>query len=767
MKLKKTILSVMACVLSFVMLLSLAACGPKEPEVTALTLSAATVEIATGESQRLTVTAKYSDDTTAELEAKDVEWSSSTESVATVSRGVVSAKSKGTATVTAKVGDVTATCAVTVYSLTVEISGEGINDGKKELARNDTLALTATVKKDGAVQSSETVKWESDNTGVATVTENGLVTAVNPGTANITATRTGGKQSAKVVITVTTPEGYELTDNYEQNKAPADTWAHWSDKNYNWANSTVNSAYIEEYEKYHQADEGYSYIGANKMNINFQVDSLGGTFGVADPAIIQLFYRSSTGNEGQLAPNHNYSLKLKVVSSVAGIVTLNAYDDVDGRFTTVPESTAHEFTLVAGEEKQLEVTFRHGDSGAIYADGIYTNVESAVNLLLGLLGCGDNMGKPVQVTVYDVQFKDLGESTYKWQDNPEDLPGYVPSQDPADLPDLSGVNNIALGLESNNAEMYTVTTQDDGKTHNVVYTNTVGESYANLEVDITGTNAAECNTFAVTVTNNAEAAMRIRFDINGQTAHGANNVLDIVQSAVATTGVPSTNLEWGGTDIEIAAGATVTLYLTYDAATESGAPQKLLIYFHTHVYQDGGNTHSGNVTLSNYKFANVAQPVTRLPKDSVTATGVDIVSEGDKVFYVLTGTSQDVEKDTLDSFLNHTHFDLQQCGGAWKSYDKLARTATVNDDGTWTVKFDITELPVDGAAYTSHFTHKEPDEEGYAESKFRDVKLTEEQAVPGKSVTLGGKKYSISNVVGGSTQDTNWGCVSIKVELVA
>ncbi|MBO4990042.1 MAG: Ig domain-containing protein [Clostridia bacterium] len=731
MKLRKTFFSMVACILSFVMIFALTACDntPKEPTVESVVLDVTSVTLGPGDTQRLTATVTLSDGSEGSVD----EWVSSSESVATVTRGIIIAKSAGTATVTAKAGEKEATCSVTVEAITVEMSKAELT-----LEKGSDETLTATVKKNGSA-TGEGVEWASSAPDVATVDENGKISAVGEGSATITATRRGASQQATCTVTVvwTKPAGYQPINYYEQNKVPTNTWGYWNDPaNYVGGTSAMNEAYYQD-----SADSE-----AGRANFKFTVNSRDG--GASNNAIIQIMYRSSAEQEGgKLQVNHDYKLNMQLTSSVAGKIAVNNVGIEN-----------YEMIDIQAGVNNLEATFRHGDWGVLYPEGVYDNVESAVFLLLGMLG---EPGQTVTVSIDNLHWTDLGESAEKTT-----KPEFGGEPIETTVPDLSGVEAISLGLASNNEEMYKVTTENEGKSYNVVYTNTVGESYANLVVDLAGTNAAEHNTFAVTIKNNDASDMRIRFDINGKTAHGANNVLDIVQSAVATVGNPSTNLDWGGTDLNVPAGETVTLYLTYDAATESGEPTQLLIYFHTHVYQDGGNNHSGNVTLGDFKFATVTAPVIpELPEGAtLTTTGVDLKVDGEKALWVISGTSAGVDGETLSAYLDWIHFDLQQCGGAWTNYDKLSRTVTIGENGAWSIAFDVTEMPVDGAAYTGHFGAKDPSDPTYKDNPWVDVKLSAEQAPHGKSVTVNGKKYSISNVVGGEVQENNWGCVSLKIE---
>ena len=115
-----------------------------------------------------------------------VEFFSSNESVAVVSgKGLITALANGTTTITMKVYgnrelDV-------VFDLTVYVNDyiDGSYEDESYALIDETLQLNAVlVKKDGTTSQ---VKWSSATPDIATVDENGLVTALNAGTAKIIA----------------------------------------------------------------------------------------------------------------------------------------------------------------------------------------------------------------------------------------------------------------------------------------------------------------------------------------------------------------------------------------------------------------------------------------------------------------------------------------------------------------------------------------------------------------------------------------------------
>ena len=79
----------------------------------------------------------------------------------------------------------------------VKVTGVKLNKSSKSLTIGDNFTLTATVKPNNATDKS--VTWSSSNTSVATVDENGVVTAVSEGTATITAAASNGVEASCTV----------------------------------------------------------------------------------------------------------------------------------------------------------------------------------------------------------------------------------------------------------------------------------------------------------------------------------------------------------------------------------------------------------------------------------------------------------------------------------------------------------------------------------------------------------------------------------------
>lgn len=105
-------------------------------------------------------------------------------------------------TVTTEDGSFEATCAVTVNP--VPVSSVGLNKTSAELVVGKTLTLSETVLPDNATDKS--VTWESDDETVATVDDDGKVTAVAEGTATITV-KSVADPTKKAECTITVTDG--------------------------------------------------------------------------------------------------------------------------------------------------------------------------------------------------------------------------------------------------------------------------------------------------------------------------------------------------------------------------------------------------------------------------------------------------------------------------------------------------------------------------------------------------------------------------------
>ena len=152
-----------------------------------------------GKSETLTATITPSD-----ADNQKITWNSDKPEVAAVDKnGKVTAVSKGSAiiTVTAEDGGKTASCTVTVTDPpVVHVTGVTLNKTSLSLAKGGSQTLTADVRPANATN--KNVIWSSSDLNVASVAEDGTVTAVGAGTADITVTTKDGNKTAVCTVTV-------------------------------------------------------------------------------------------------------------------------------------------------------------------------------------------------------------------------------------------------------------------------------------------------------------------------------------------------------------------------------------------------------------------------------------------------------------------------------------------------------------------------------------------------------------------------------------
>ena len=130
---------------------------------------------------------------------KTITWKIDDENIGTIdSEGNITAIAEGETKVSAIVDNVTAICALTVVPVAVE--SISLNETTKKMSVNETLQLIATILPENATY--KDINWTSSNEDIATVDDNGLVTAKGTGNVSITATSVSGEKTAVCNIVI-------------------------------------------------------------------------------------------------------------------------------------------------------------------------------------------------------------------------------------------------------------------------------------------------------------------------------------------------------------------------------------------------------------------------------------------------------------------------------------------------------------------------------------------------------------------------------------
>ncbi|HWQ27573.1 MAG TPA: Ig-like domain-containing protein, partial [Dehalococcoidia bacterium] len=171
--------------------------------VAAVSVEPASASLTAGGSLQLTATA--SDSNGYAVGGATFAWSSSNTAVATVNQsGLVTAVAQGSATITASSGGKTAASSISVAGgsiLPPPVATVTVQPSSLSLTVGQTAQLGVVLKDaNGNTLTGRTVTWSSSNPSVATVSASGLVTAVEAGSATITATSEGKSGTAAVSV---------------------------------------------------------------------------------------------------------------------------------------------------------------------------------------------------------------------------------------------------------------------------------------------------------------------------------------------------------------------------------------------------------------------------------------------------------------------------------------------------------------------------------------------------------------------------------------
>lgn len=169
--------------------------------LTAISVGVPSPSLASGETEQLSATGVYSDNSTQDLTAQ-ANWQSSDATIASVSSGgLLTAGKKGSVSISATFNSIFGTGTLTVDS--AALSSISITPTAFSVAsgQNKQLSVEA-VYGDGTTQDvTAQVTWSSGTAAVATVDISGLVTGVSAGTSTITATY--ASKHATTLATVT------------------------------------------------------------------------------------------------------------------------------------------------------------------------------------------------------------------------------------------------------------------------------------------------------------------------------------------------------------------------------------------------------------------------------------------------------------------------------------------------------------------------------------------------------------------------------------
>ncbi len=222
--------------------------------ISGVTVSPASVNLTVGATRQLTAAVEPTD------ADQTVTWNTENQAVVTVDDdGLITAQGKGTANVTATAVDGThvGTCSVTVGDAAV--TGIQLDPTSLTLTLGGAPQQIAVIY-EPADAAPQTVNFESDSTGVASVDQNGMVTAVSAGSANITVT-VDGTFTATCAVTVQQGGGAEgvrvqevTLDENDVTLAPNETKQltatvlpeEASDKSVSWSSNATNVARVSQ-----------------------------------------------------------------------------------------------------------------------------------------------------------------------------------------------------------------------------------------------------------------------------------------------------------------------------------------------------------------------------------------------------------------------------------------------------------------------------------------------------------------------------------------
>ena len=164
--------------------------------VNAVTIEPALATLDVGEVIQLSAALRDKDGTILD---RPITWTTSDQTVANVTNGLVTAIGAGTVTISATAEGKTGNAAITVL---VPVATVDVTPATAAITLGTTLQLTAVPKDASGNPLIRPVTWASSNASVAPVDGNGVVTGLATGTATITATSRGTSGTSLITVRV-------------------------------------------------------------------------------------------------------------------------------------------------------------------------------------------------------------------------------------------------------------------------------------------------------------------------------------------------------------------------------------------------------------------------------------------------------------------------------------------------------------------------------------------------------------------------------------
>ena len=283
--------------------------------------------------------------------------------------------------------------------------------------------------------------------------------------------------------------------------------------------------------------------------------------------------------------------------------------------------------------------------------------------------------------------------------------------------DWTQIPALETAFESSDAGVYNVTTE--GTSANVTYTDVAGDSYKNVKT-MTDTVSADKNWLHFTLTNDGEETVNVRVNVRSTSS--------TINSYGFGNGQLLETKPGDGSFVDVPAGESVEVEIKYEGVANN---VELMI----DSARATSTTHSGDITVSDFKFAKQGEVV--IPEEPESHNDGILINDTNVVFAGDLGLAgYTINTDAETNSMNVTYSAIT--GASYKNIsaditaiasDKNVLSMTVKNNGTETVT-----LRVDVVSKT----------QVNANTKVCNLSATQDGAAAETSIEWGGSTFTIA-----------------------